>query len=90
MCRFMGRPQKSVVKAKLWNPLSRCRLVVVKPESLSTRKSFKPWMRPSEHVPIDDLIAAIEAQDYEAMIANMAIRKVDDSKYPVVQMKIKC
>ena len=67
----------------------QCWVVLVKPRiSVSTRKIFQIVDATQlEHVPIDDLIAAIEAQDYEAMIANMGnnLESVTIQKYPVVQ-----
>lgn len=69
--------------------MPQCWVVLVKPRiSVSTRKIFQIVDATQlEHVPIDDLIAAIEAQDYQAMIANMGnnLESVTIQKYPVVQ-----
>lgn len=73
-------------------PMPQCWVVLVKPRiSVSTRKIFQIVDATQlEHLSIDDLIAAIEAQDYEAMIANMGnnLESVTIQKYPIVQ-KIK-
>ena len=87
-----GMTAKISGKGEIVEPIvsmPQCWVVLVKPRiSVSTRKIFQIVDATQlEHVPIDDLIAAIEAQDYEAMIANMGnnLESVTIQKYPVVQ-----
>ena len=87
-----GTTAKISGKGEIVEPIAsmpQCWVVLVKPRiSVSTRKIFQIVDATQlEHVPIDDLIAAIEAQDYQAMIANMGnnLESVTIQKYPVVQ-----